>query len=176
MKSSNQIASSNRHRLLAPSVALATIGLIVYVMIFYGMAQASGISYGEWFATAKNALHSALIPLLAGSGFLALFILVFRWNALWRDPVQLPTTRLQILLMLMFTSIILVRLLFIRWHDVPIELLLVVLGVGVGVGLPKKWLCAGFFCAVCVPMAGAKAVPCSGPVSPSVYCISPIFF
>jgi membrane protease YdiL (CAAX protease family) len=145
MKSTKQAASGNRHRLFAPSAALATIGLFAYISIFYGMAQASGIPYGEWFASADNALHSALIPLLAGCGFLAMFMLVFRWNALWRDPVRLPINRLQALLLLLFTGIILIRLLFIRWQDVPTELLLVVLGVGVGVGFAEEMALRGIF-------------------------------
>jgi membrane protease YdiL (CAAX protease family) len=145
MKSTKQDASSNRHRLFVPSAALATIALFAYIAIFYGFAQAGGIAYGEWFATADNALHSALIPLLAGSGFLVLFMLVFRWNALWRDPVRLPISRLQALLLLLFTGIILIRLLFIRWQDVPTELLLVVLGVGVGVGFAEEMALRGIF-------------------------------
>lgn len=145
MKSNKLAVSSNRHRLFAPSVALATIGLFAYIAIFYGTAQAGGIPYVKWFATAGNALHSALIPLLAGSGFLVLFMLVFRWNALWRDPVHLPTNRLQAMLMLLFIGIILIRLLFIRWQDVPTELLLVVLGVGVGVGFAEEMALRGIF-------------------------------
>jgi uncharacterized protein len=145
MKSTKQTASPGSTRLFAPGVALATIGLIAYIAIFYGFAQASGIAYGEWFATAGNALHSALIPLLVGSGFLAMFMLAFQWNALWRDPVRLPTNRLQVFLLLLFTGIILIRLLFIRWQDVPTELLLVVLGVGVGVGFAEEMALRGIF-------------------------------
>lgn len=143
MKITKQAASSNR--LFAPNAALATIGLIGYIAVFYGMAQASGIAYGEWFASAENALHSALIPLLAGCGFLAAFMLVFRWNALWRDPVRLPTSRLHALLLLLFTGIILIRLVFIRWQDIPVELLLVVFGVGVGVGFAEEMALRGMF-------------------------------
>lgn len=145
MNSTKHAASTAKRRLFAPSVALATIGLFAYIAIFYGIAQASGIAYGQWFATADNALHSALIPLLAGSGFLAMFMLVFRWNALWRDPVRLPTDRLQATLMLLFIGIIMLRLLFIRWQDVPTELLLVVLGVGTGVGFAEEMALRGIF-------------------------------
>ena len=58
----------------SPSVAIGTLCLIAYIAVFYGIAQASGIDYGEWFANANNAIHSALIPLVAGSLLLIAFL------------------------------------------------------------------------------------------------------
>ncbi|MBP7370773.1 MAG: CPBP family intramembrane metalloprotease [Arenimonas sp.] len=145
MNSAQQVASTNRHRLIAPSVALASIGLIVYIAIFYGIAYASGIPYGEWFTTAENAIHSALLPLLVGSLFLGLFLAVTRWNAIWRDPVRLPLSRLETTIIWLFAAIVLLRLLFIRWLDVPTDLLWVVLAVGVGVGFAEEMALRGVF-------------------------------
>ena len=77
-----------------PNVAVASVCLIAYMSVFYGMAQASGIDYQDWFASAANALHSALFPLIAGSALLLVFMAWSRWNAVWRDPYRLPTNRL----------------------------------------------------------------------------------
>lgn len=133
------------HKRWAASAPLAALCLIIYVAVFYGIAWSSGIPYGEWFASAENATRSALIPLAVGSGFLILCLAVLRWNAIWRDPVRLPTNRLQLMLLLLFAGIILIRLLFIRWSEVPVDLLLVVLGVGVGVGFAEEMALRGIF-------------------------------
>ena len=128
-----------------PSVAVATLCLIGYIAVFYGMAQASGIDYQDWFANASNALHSALVPLIAGSALLLTFMAWSRWNALWRDPFRLPTSGLHASLMLLFVATILLRLVFMQWGSVPIDLLLVVIGVGIGVGFAEEMALRGVF-------------------------------
>ncbi len=134
-----------RRPMSALNVWIAVSVLLGYIAVFYGIAQSSGIAYSDWFANAANATRSALIPLAVGSGFLILCLAVLRWNAIWRDPVRLPTNRLQVALLLLFAGIILVRLLFIRWSEVPVDLLLVVLGVGVGVGFAEEMALRGIF-------------------------------
>jgi hypothetical protein len=129
----------------SPSVAIGTLCLIAYIAVFYGIAQASGIDYGEWFANANNAIHSALIPLVAGSLLLIAFLLLSRWNAVWRDPVRLPTNRLHATLIYLFVGTIVLRLVFIKWGEVPTELLLVVIGVGIGVGFAEEMALRGVF-------------------------------
>ena len=129
----------------SPSVAIGTLCLIAYIAVFYGIAQASGIDYGEWFVNANNAIHSALIPLVAGSLLLIAFLLLSRWNAVWRDPVRLPTNRLHATLIYLFVGTIVLRLVFIKWGEVPTELLLVVIGVGIGVGFAEEMALRGVF-------------------------------
>lgn len=126
-------------------VWVAVAVLLGYIAVFYGIAQSSGIPYREWFANAGNATRSALIPLAVGSGFLFLCLGMLRWNAIWRDPVRLPTNRLHWILLLLFAGIILFRFVFIRWNEVPGDLLLVVFGVGVGVGFAEEMALRGFF-------------------------------
>jgi len=128
-----------------PSVAIGTLCLIAYIAVFYGIAQASGIDYGEWFANANNAIHSALIPLVAGSVLLIAFLVLSRWNVVWRDPVRLPTNRLHAALMILFVGTIVLRLVFIKWGEVPIDLLLVAIGVGIGVGFAEEMALRGVF-------------------------------
>ncbi|MFZ4537964.1 lysostaphin resistance A-like protein [Propionivibrio sp.] len=129
----------------SPSVAIGTLCLITYIAVFYGIAQASGIDYGEWFANANNAIHSALIPLVAGSLLLITFLVLSRWNVVWRDPVRLPTNRLHATLMYLFVGTILLRLVFIKWGEVPADLLLVVIAVGIGVGFAEEMALRGVF-------------------------------
>jgi membrane protease YdiL (CAAX protease family) len=129
----------------SPSVAIGTLCLIAYIAVFYGIAQASGIAYGEWFANASNAIRSALIPLLAGSLLLIAFLVLSRWTAVWRDPVRLPTNRLHTTLMALFVGTIVLRLVFIKWGEVPTDLLLVVIGVGIGVGFAEEMALRGIF-------------------------------
>lgn len=128
-----------------PSVAAGTACLVAYIAVFYGIAQASGIDYQEWFANARNALRSALIPLVAGSALLLVFLGWSRWNAVWRDPYRLPTNRLHATLMLLFVATILLRLVFIQWGAVPTDLLWVAIGVGVGVGFAEEMALRGVF-------------------------------
>ena len=129
----------------SPSVAIGTLCLIAYIAVFYGIAQASGIDYGEWFANANNAIHSALIPLVAGSLLLIAFLVWSRWNAVWRDPVRLPTNRLHATLIYLFVGTIVLRLVFINWGEVPTDLLLVVIAVGIGVGFAEEMALRGVF-------------------------------
>lgn len=128
-----------------PSVAAASLCLIGYIAVFYGMAQATGIDYQDWFASAANALRSALFPLIAGSALLLVFLAWSRWNAVWRDPYRLPTNRLHATLMLLFVATILLRLVSIQWGAVPTDLLLVVIGVGIGVGFAEEMALRGVF-------------------------------
>lgn len=129
----------------SPSVAIGTLCLIAYITVFYGIAQASGIDYGNWFANANNAIHSALIPLVAGSLLLIAFLVLSRWTAVWRDPVRLPTNRLHATLMALFVGAIVLRLVFIQWGDVPVDFLLVVIAVGIGVGFAEEMALRGIF-------------------------------
>jgi uncharacterized protein len=138
-------ALQSRRPVNTPRVWIAVMVLLGYIAVFYGIAQSSGIPYGDWFESAENAIRSALIPLAVGSGFLILCLAVLRWSAMWRDPVRMPTNRLQVMLLLLFAGIILIRLLFTRWGDVPVDLLLVVLGVGVGVGFAEEMALRGIF-------------------------------
>jgi len=129
----------------APSVAIGTLCLIAYISVFYGIAQASGIDDAEWFANANNAIHSALIPLVAGSFLLIAFLVLSRWNLVWRDPVRLPTNRLHATLMYLFVGTIVLRLVFIKWGEVPTDLLLIVVAVGIGVGFAEEMALRGVF-------------------------------
>lgn len=128
-----------------PSIAVGSLVLIVYVGVFYTIAQASGISYGEWFSNAHNAIYSALVPLCVGSVFLVGFLVFFGWDGLWRDTHRLPTNRLHTALMLLFVLTIVLRLVFIRWSEVPLDLLLVVIAVGIGVGFAEEIALRGIF-------------------------------
>ena len=75
---------------VAPSVPVAVGVFIAYVVAFIGLSSTSGIPYDEWFDSGANAFRTAVIPLLAGSAVLIVFLLWARWDWVFKDPQRLP--------------------------------------------------------------------------------------
>lgn len=130
---------------IRPSI-IASIGLwFAYTLVFYGLAALTGIPYADWFKTAGNALYTAVIPLAAGSALLVAFTRYSHWNYLWRDPVRFKTTAVMKVAMILWVVTIAVRLVGIRWSEVPSDLLAAILAAGIGVGFAEETLFRGIF-------------------------------
>lgn len=119
--------------------------VFAYILVFNGLATLPGIPYQDWFKSAGNALHTAVIPLAAGSALLVAFVWYSHWNYLWRDPVRLKTTAVMKAAMILWGVVIAVRLVGIRWSEVPPDLLATILATGIGVGFAEETLFRGFF-------------------------------
>lgn len=130
---------------IMPSVAVG-IGLwMLYSALGFGIQWRSGIPYTDWFKTAENAWRTAVIPLAVGSAVLLVFVLGTRWRYLWSDPFRLQTTRVMKVAMVFWCIAIAVRLVGIRWSEVPPDLLLAILTSGILVGFAEEILFRGIF-------------------------------
>ena len=130
-------------RRIEPSVTVAFVAVLAYTLVFITLAATSGIPYTEWFDTADNAVRTAVIPLAVGNVMLLAFVVWARWDMLWRDPERLPGSRLGAVILGLFVLVIVLRLVTLRWTDVPVDLLLAILLTGVLVGLAEELLFRG---------------------------------
>lgn len=130
---------------ITPSVAVGIGVWILYSALGYSIQWSSGIPYPDWFKTADNAWRTAIIPLGAGSVVLIAFVLFARWRYLWSDPLRLKTTRVMKVAMVLWCIAIAVRLVGIRWREVPAELLLAIVMSGILVGFAEEILFRGIF-------------------------------
>ena len=130
-------------RRIEPSVTVAVVAVLAYMLVVNTMQGATGIPYGEWFATPGNAVRTAVIPLAVGNVLLLAFVVWARWDIFWRDPERLPRSRLGTVILGVFVLAIVLRLVTLRWADVSVDLLLVILLVGVLVGLAEELVFRG---------------------------------
>lgn len=82
-------ALSTRAR-VKPTVPVAFGVFVVYCVLFIGLMKASGYSYDVLLNTADSTLHGAVIPLVAGTAWLILFLAYARWDHVFADPRRLP--------------------------------------------------------------------------------------
>lgn len=138
-------APSIRSARVRPSIALGIAAWIVYSGFGFILQFQTGIPYPEWFKTADNAVHTAVIPLTLGGLLLLAFTLWSRWDHIWRDPIRLKTTGIMKISMLAWLAMIAFRLVGVMWSSVPPALLLAIIASGIGVGFAEELLFRGIF-------------------------------
>ncbi|MCX5930461.1 MAG: CPBP family intramembrane metalloprotease [Cyanobacteria bacterium] len=130
---------------IRPSIAVGIVAWIVYSGLAAILQFKTGIPYTDWFKTADNAVHTAVIPLTLGGLLLLAFTLWSRWDHIWRDPIRLKTTGIMKISMLAWVAMIAFRLVGVMWSSVPPALLLAIIASGVGVGFAEELLFRGIF-------------------------------
>lgn len=139
-------ASRNRGAgLLAPSVAAGMALWVAYTVVTVAVQLSAGVPYIDWFSTAAHAWRVGVASLVAGALLLLVCLAIARWDHLWRDPVRLASTRPMRAAMLLWWLAIGVRLVGVRWADVPPSLLAAMVASGVLVGFAEETLFRGFF-------------------------------
>jgi len=131
------------HALVVPSVAAAVAVWAAYTVVTTAVQASAGVPYADWFNTAANAWRVGVLSLLAGAVLLIGFVRFARWNHLWRDPVRLQTTLAMKIAMAVWCVAIVVRLVGVRWGEVPAGLLAAVVASGVLVGFAEELLFRG---------------------------------
>lgn len=131
--------------LSTPSVALGVIAWLAYTAVTVGVQASADIPYDQWFTTAANAWRVGVASLVAGALLLIVLVAATRWNHLWRDPVRLPVSPLMKFAIAAWWTAIVLRLLGVRWREVPLDLLAAMATAGVLVGFAEELLFRGFF-------------------------------
>ena len=128
---------------IAPSVPVA-LGLIVaYSVVFTLVAASSGIPYAEWFATGASAFRTAVLPLLCGAVLIVAFLLLARWDFVFRDPERLSMRPVYRVAVAVFVLGIVLHLVFVSWSRLTPGLLAAILAAGVLVGFCEETLFRG---------------------------------
>lgn len=125
---------------IPPSVAVGIGAWVAYWIVVYGLQASTGIAYGDWFASANNAVRTAVIPLAVGCILLAVLAHWLRWSHLWSDPVRLPTTGVMKVAMACFAIAVALRLAGTQWGRVPMDLFAAIVATGVLVGFAEETL------------------------------------
>ena len=73
-----------------PTVPIAFGVFVVYCVLFIGLMKSSGYTYDHIFDTAESTNRGAVLPLLAGTVWLILFLVYARWDHVFTDPRRLP--------------------------------------------------------------------------------------
>jgi len=116
---------------IPPTAGTAIAVALLYTAAFISIPVVSGIEYADWFDSAENAARTGIAGLAAGSAVLLAFLVLARWDLLWRDPARLPMSGLLWTPPLLFALVIVVRLVGIEWSLVPARLLLAIVTAGV---------------------------------------------
>ena len=132
-------------RLIRPSVIVGIGAVLLYILVGFGLQIGSGIPYVDWFKSSQNAWRTAVIPLAAVSVLLLFFTLSTRWRYLWNDPFRLKTTTVMKVAMVYWWAVIALRLIGVKWGEVPLDLLLAILASGILVGFAEETLFRGIF-------------------------------
>lgn len=130
---------------IPPTAGTAIAVALLYTAAFISIPVVSGIEYSDWFDSAENAVRTGIAGLVAGSAVLLAFLVLARWDMLWRDPARLPMQWLLWTPPLLFVLVIVVRLVGIEWSLVPGRLLLAIIGAGVLVGFAEEMMFRGIF-------------------------------
>jgi len=132
-------------RFIKPTAGTAIAVAVLYTVAFISIPVVSGIEYADWFDTAENAARTGIAGLVAGSAVLLAFLVLARWDMLWRDPARLPMSWLLWTPPLLFALVIGVRLVGIEWSLVPARLLLAIVAAGGLVGFAEEMMFRGIF-------------------------------
>ena len=128
---------------IKPTPLVGGAVILAYMGLTFALQLSTGLEYSEWLSTAGNGLKAAVIPLAVGSALLIAFLAVARWDMIWRDPGQLPVTRVMKVAMVVFVGTILVRFAGMDWGSIGLDLLLVVIAAGILVGFAEETLFRG---------------------------------
>jgi len=75
---------------IKPTVPVAFGVFVVYCALFIGLMKSSGYSYDHLLDTAESTNRGAVVPLLAGTVWLILFLAYARWDNVFTDLRGLP--------------------------------------------------------------------------------------
>jgi membrane protease YdiL (CAAX protease family) len=127
-----------------PASPMVAFGVFVaYLVVVNGIQFASGVPYTAFFASAGNAMRSAVASLAAGSAILLAFAVWSRWDRLWRDAKRLPMTRLMWVAPVTMILFIVARVAMKLAGGVSPGLLGAIVLAGIGVGLAEELLFRG---------------------------------
>lgn len=127
---------------IAPSVPVALGVFVAYVAVFIGLSSTSGIGYDDWFDSGANIWRSAVLPLVAGTVLLVLFMLWARWDFVFRDPERLPMSGVLRAILVVYLLMIITQFAVADWGSVG-DKLLPILAAGVLVGFAEETLFRG---------------------------------
>lgn len=128
---------------IKPTVPVAFGVFAVYCVLFIGLMKASGYSYDVIFNTTEGTVRGAVIPLVAGSVWLVLFLAYARWDHVFTDPRRLPMgVWFTIPPVLMLVSALL-RFTGVSWGPFTSSHLLAIVAAGVLVGFAEETLFRG---------------------------------
>ena len=139
------IGSGSRPYRIQPSMGVAVAMVIAYMVVVNGLQVAlrNGIGYDDFFKTSEGAYRGAVIPLFGGWVLLIAFMVVARWDFLWKDAGRLrmsPLLWAPVIVMVLGTV---ARLIDISWGDLPSGLLAAVVLAAIGVGFAEEMLFRG---------------------------------
>lgn len=141
----SQSTQGARGHRIAPTPLVGIAVVIAYIVVVAGMQFASGVDYGDWFATTDNVYRTAVIPLLVGSILLVAFLFWARWDSIWRDSVRLPMSIVLWVPPILFGLAIVPRLIAVDWAVIGADLLVAVALTAVLVGFAEEVLFRGIF-------------------------------
>ena len=93
----------------------------------------------------RTPTETAVLPLAVCSILLIAFLVVARWDMIWRDPGRLTMSVLMKSALILFILAIVVRLAGIHWGDLPGDLVVAVAISSILVGFAEETLFRGIF-------------------------------
>jgi hypothetical protein len=126
-----------------PTVPVAFGVFVVYCVLFIGLMKASGFAYDHIFDTADGVWHGAVIPLVAGSVWLVLFLAYARWDHVFSDPRRLPMGFWFWVPPVLMLVAALLRFTGVSWGPFASGHLLAIVTAGVLVGFAEETLFRG---------------------------------
>lgn len=130
---------------IRPSVWVAIAVVLADMAWTTGITLTSDLAYADIGKSAANVLRMAVLPLAVGTVLLTAFLVFARWDHVWRDPRKLPTTPAMKVAMVVFVTAVVLRFAGAGWAQIPLDLLLAVLALGVLVGYVEEILFRGIF-------------------------------
>ena len=145
MTEAAEVESTDRPYRIQPSVGVAVAMVIAYTVVVNGLqiALRDGIGYDDFFDTTEGTYRGAVIPLYGGWALLIAFMLIARWDFLWKDAGRLrmsPLLWAPLVVMVLGTA---ARFADIDYGELPSGLFFAVLLAGIGVGFAEEMLFRG---------------------------------
>ncbi|MEI6363933.1 MAG: type II CAAX endopeptidase family protein [Actinomycetes bacterium] len=134
---------ASRSPRVRPTVPVATVAFVIYVVIFIGLMKLSGFAYTDIFNTTEGALRGAVLPLAAGSLWLIVFIAVARWDFVFRDPRKLSMGFWLWLAPILMLITLALQFIAVTWSSFDIGHLLAIVAAAILVGFAEETLFRG---------------------------------
>lgn len=128
---------------ITPSVPVAAVVFVVYVMLVVGLMRVSGVEYEHFFDTARTTLRSAVLPLAVGAVWLIAFLLWSRWDFVFRDARRLSSGAMVWALPIVMAVSLVLGLVGVAWDQFEVSHVLAVLLASVLVGFTEETLFRG---------------------------------
>jgi len=126
-----------------PTVPVAFGVFVVYCVLFIGLMKSSGYAYEDIFDTAESTNRGAVVPLLAGTVWLILFLAYARWDHVFTDPRRLSMGFWFWLAPSLMLIAALLRFTGVSWGSFTAEHFAAILAAGVLVGFAEETLFRG---------------------------------